>query len=211
LTKRYDEIMEKIQVTEEMRARILRGLQKADLTEIKPVKNARFPSPKRALSIAACLAVLLLGAVALPHLLPQTPADPPGLLQPGNILVQVDSPLALSSRLGFEVTDLANLPFVPEEIAYAAYGDMLGEITYSGAGQTAVYRKSNGGTDNSGDYNTYASIKEITVDGRAVTLKGAEQNYVLALWSDGEFAYSLKLSDGLTEPAWRELIAGIDG
>lgn len=91
------------------------------------------------------------------------------------------------------------------------YWNELAEICYSGQGQTAVFRKSMGEQDNSGDYNSYGQIKEISVGNRCVTLKGDDDLYVLAVWFDGEFSYSLRLSAGSSENSWIEILSGIGG
>ena len=49
LGKRYDEVMKHVEVTPEMRRRILRNIEQADLTEAAPRKVVRSP-----LSQAAC-------------------------------------------------------------------------------------------------------------------------------------------------------------
>lgn len=69
MKKRYDEIMDKIEVTDEMRARILNHLQEVDLTKRTRPKVLRLSSVKKYLSVAACFAILLLGVLTLLGLL----------------------------------------------------------------------------------------------------------------------------------------------
>ena len=38
------------------------------------------------------------------------------------------------------------------------------------------------------------------------TLKGQDQSYTLALWTDGTYTYSLRLSSGLSADAWQALL-----
>lgn len=52
MKKEYDEIMEHLQVTPQMRQRILEHIEEADLST--PKKVLRFPALKKALSLAAC-------------------------------------------------------------------------------------------------------------------------------------------------------------
>lgn len=40
------------------------------------------------------------------------------------------------------------------------------------------------------------------------TLKGQDQRYTLALWTDGTYTYSLRLSSGLSADAWQALLDG---
>ena len=40
-----------------------------------------------------------------------------------------------------------------------------------------------------------------------VTLKGQDQRYTLALWTDGTYTYSLRLSTGLSADEWQALLS----
>lgn len=113
----------------------------------------------------------------------------------------------LSARVGFEVKEGFTLPFEPEETTYCSYWNELAQIQYSGQGQTAAYRQSAGPEDNSGDYSSYGDTVQIDADGLAATLKGEGGRYVLAVWTDGLFSYSLSLSQGVTEAEWLGLLA----
>ena len=63
LGEKYGEIMEKVVVTEEMRRRILQNIRSADPA---PRANViRFPLWQRTVAAAACLAVLLIGALTV--------------------------------------------------------------------------------------------------------------------------------------------------
>ncbi len=206
LRRAYDEIMDRIEVTEEMRQRVLSRIAQEDI-EPAPPKVLRFPAWKKYLSAAACLILVIAGAAALPRLIP--------LLPPGETVqivprIQDASSLAeLSGLVGFEVSPAAALPFTPEEMAYCAYWNELAQIQYSGQGQTATYRQSVGESDNSGDYTAYRDVTKITAGGLSVTLKGDAGAYVLAVWTDGTFSYSLRLSQGLAEAQWHTLLDSI--
>lgn len=206
LRRAYDEIMDRIEVTEEMRRRVLDRIAREDIEPARP-RVLRFPAWKKYLSAAACLILILTGAAALPRLIP--------LLPPREGDVQVISPIQeasslaeLSRLVGFAVRP-AELPFAPEEISYCAYWNELAQIQYSGQGQTATYRQSTGASDNSGDYTTYRDVAQLTVGGLSATLKGEAGAYVLAVWTDGGFSFSLHLSQGLTEAQWRTLLDGV--
>ena len=70
LDKRYDEIMEHVEVTPEMRQRILKHIEQTDLTKNASLKAVPFPHIKRLAALAACLAIVLVGTLALPTLVP---------------------------------------------------------------------------------------------------------------------------------------------
>lgn len=49
-------------------------------------------------------------------------------------------------------------------------------------------------------------MKEITVGANTVTLKGNTDSFTLAVWTDGDYSYSLDISSGLSEDEWAEMI-----
>ena len=74
MKQRYNEVMEHIVVTDEMRARILAAVQQADLTPRK--KAIRFDRIlKMAAAAAACAAVVVVGQNAMPKMGSAAPAD----------------------------------------------------------------------------------------------------------------------------------------
>ena len=193
LGKAYDAVMNRVEVTPEMRERVLKRIGEAEITPAHP-KVLRLPALKRYLSAAACLALAVVGAAVLPRLLGPERQDPPHSLQ------------ELSGLVGFEVRGDFTLPFAVDETEYLAYGADLAQVTYTGGGQTATYRQSAGEGDNSGDYTLYPSSAELDLDGLAVTLKGEGGAYVLAVWTDGRYSYSVALSTGIAEAEWAALL-----
>ena len=201
LRSSYEQIMDQVTLTEEAKARILTNLQHQP-----PRSNVtRFPKPARWLTLAACLVVVVAVLVAVPLLREQPDTAPPVQVLPP--FRQVDSLDALSEAVGFPVTEVSKLPFDPVSTTYTAYDEGLAEITYTGHdGQTATYRQSRGSEGNSGDYNLYPDTQ--TLPEQNATLKGQDQRYTLALWTDGTYTYSLNLSTGLSADAWQALLDG---
>lgn len=118
---------------------------------------------------------------------------------------QVDTLAALSDAVGFPVTEPSALPFDLVNTTYTAYDEGLAEITYTGPDdQTATYRQSLGTADNSGDDTLYEDTQVIPENN--ATLKGQDQSYTLALWADGTYTYSLRLSSALSADAWQALL-----
>lgn len=192
---KYAELMDKIELTPEMRERVLSGVERK--LDRNPARGSRLL--RRCLPFAACLALVIAAAVVLPQ------AASPGVEYVPGIEPAQDA-ASLSDAVGYEVRDVSGLPFEPDAAVYTAYGDMA-EIDYSGEGEQAVYRQSPGAEDNSGDYNEYASVTTTSVEDAQVTLKGgAPDSYTLALWCSGGYSYSLSLSSPLPESAWIELI-----
>lgn len=213
--KRYNEIMDHIRVTDDMRSRILENIEAGDIAAERRRKQTGRTVTKL-LSMAACLAVIIIAVSAL-----RSPAqvstsddlqtnegDTPGFVQGGADIVEPDSAAALSAAVGFEVNDI-DLPFTPEQTEYISYWHELAEIDYTGEGKPACYRKAAGTEDCSGDYNVYTDVTEFEAGSITVTLKGDAGQYTLAIWTDGSYFYSLSLSDGLSLSDWQALMNSI--
>lgn len=200
--KKYDRMMEQVKITGDMRCRILSNIQQADLRPQKPR-----PSYRKILSLAACLVILVAGGVGLTRYF--SPAEDPPVLLTSPDTVACSSAEKLSEVVAFSVSDLPELPFTVESRTYTAYQSQVAEIVYSGEEQTAVFRKSVGEGDNSGSYEVYDTTAQITVAPRVVTLKGGEGVYTIAIWSDGEYACSLRVSSGLPEETWRAILSAL--
>lgn len=204
MRKAYDEIMDRITVTEEMRERVMRRIAQE---RIGYSRAPRTPFLKRYLAAAACLVLLLAGAIGLPHLIRPGQSDPPLVAVTPNI-VEAASLSELSELVGFAVTERFALPFPVAQTSYSAYWNTLAEIRYSGEGRSAIFRQSVGTGDNSGDYTVFEETAEISVNGLDITLNGADGGYSLALWTDDEYAYSLRLSPEATSDEWMVVFSG---
>ena len=213
--KRYDEIMDHIRVTDDMRSRILENIEAGDIAAERRRKQTGRTVTKL-LAMAACLAVIIIAVSALRSPAQVSPnddlrpdeGDVPGFVQGGADIVELDSAAALSAAVDFEVNDI-DLPFTPEQTEYISYWHELAEIDYTGEGKTARYRKTAGTEDCSGDYNVYTDVTEFEENGMTVTLKGDDGQYTLAIWTDGSYSYSLSLSDGLSLSDWQALMNSI--
>ena len=200
---KYDEVMEKLEVTPEMRARILQNVETQMAEPCKKPNRLR-----RFAALAACLAILLVGAMALPKLI-SSPAPEESETTIANGMVEVASKEELSEAVGFPVKSAQSLPFFPQSIYYTSYWGEMAQIDYANGGSTACFRQSLGEEDNSGDWSEYPAQKSLTVNGCAVTLKGEADSYTLAIWQDGTYSYSLSLSAGQPASVWESIVEGV--
>ena len=200
----YREAMDHVAVTGEMRERVLRHIRAMDL----PAAKARTRRVwTRRLAAAACFAVLVAGAAALPRIhTPSQGENPPGVEHGVWNRTQAASLEELSQAVGFGVEGLETLPFPVVETSYTAYGKEMAEVTYTGETQSLVYRKAIGSGDPSGDYNAYSQVLVLELETGTVTLKGEEGSYCLALWEDGSYSYSARASEGYSKDQWAQLL-----
>lgn len=62
---------------------------------------------------------------------------------------------------------------------------------------------------NPSDYNSYSSVKELHIGALTATLKGDREIYTLAIWSADGYTYSVRLSNGISQPAWHDFIGSL--
>lgn len=128
----------------------------------------------------------------------------------GNGMVEVDSLAELSQVLGFSVPEIKNIPFEVTSTVYTNGWNEFAQVEYQGGNQTeseeVLFRKAKGTDDISGDYNVYTDVKEIAVNETAVTLKGENGQYSLAIWQQDGFTYSLSYEPGGREDAFVMMI-----
>lgn len=196
MKNKYDKIMENIEVTPEVRDRILNNINKLDL-EKTPNKVIPFHNYKKYLSIAACFVILLASSFLLHNLISSRNGAPPQQVVPD--IVEYSSAKELSKAIGFTVKEIQNVPFTVETTKYTAYWKKLGQIQYTGQDNTAVLRMEASDEDISGDYTEYTSIKSIIINGASVTLKGNDGKYILAVWETVGYSYSIKFTNAISE------------
>ena len=203
--RKYEEAMDHIRVTPEMRARILDNLRRADLEQSGRPSVLRFPRLKRLAALAACLALVAVGALSLPNVLEPAPAETPGALLPGGP-VEAASAEELSRLAGFPVSGLEGLPFTPEQVRYTLIGD-LAQIEYRTGEERLTFRKGPGTEDVSGDYTVYEWEETTQIGGLSVTVRGSGGLAFLAVWTDGTFSFSLSDPSGLEKSELLALIS----
>lgn len=236
---KYDEIMEHLVVTEEMKQRILSHVNE---DSVKKKKIVTFTSYQKQLGIAACFAVLVLAAFLtrdkfwnIPHEKDSAPAvqeelavNPASGMQDSDALessvpssneqpmvgssygiVELEDAAALSEAVGFPVEDLTSLPFEVLQVTYFSYFNNFAEIDYTGDNQSLSYRKAKGTEDISGDWNEYSNERHLTVDDWDILLKGNSEKYTLAVWTDGTYAYALSFEQEATEEEITTIISTI--
>ena len=209
MAEKYNEAMNKIELSVEARARILGNIQKMELDAPKRGKVVQFLQWKRWAAMAACAAVVLLAAVALNPRGNIDPDDQIGSVEIANGIVEYASAQELSASLGFSMPELSELPFSVTEAAYANYWGDLGQITYTGAEQRVTFRMQPGDVDISGDYNAYAEVKTVPVGGCDVTFKGNGGAISTAIWTSNGYSYAVSADVPMSADAMTALIAQV--
>ena len=129
--------------------------------------------------------------------------------------VQIPSPFVDCDSLA-EASEVAGFGMrAPESVgdyARAAISAIDGELidVLYGCGDDAIHVRKGAGTDDvSGDYNSYAEILVSKAGGVEVTLKGNAGRVNLAVWTSGEYTYSVSTSAGMSRGEMMDLIREI--
>ncbi|MGN7764067.1 hypothetical protein [Paenibacillus sp. 22594] len=206
MKNKYNEVMERIEVTPEIQERILDRLQKLDWEQEPNKTRFSFSTYRRYIAIAACFMFLLAGSLIIHHAT-QTPSDPPVMVKPN--IVEFNSVQNLSKAVGFTMRKPEHLPFIVDSVQYTAYWNELGQVTYTGEANSVVFRMSSGNEEVSGDYAEYTSIKDLTINGNVVTMKGTDHQYVLALWQSDGFSYSVQFTKPVSEQELKNTVESV--
>lgn len=198
MNRKYNEIMDKVEVSEEMRNRILVNIKKRK-------KVIRIKKITGYIGVAACMVLMLTAAVIIPKIDKNSEN-----VQVVNGIEECSSAEELSSRLGFEISDIDNIPFVCEKIIYENYWGNMAQITYEGRDNCIIYRKSEGNGDISGDYNIYSEEKIIDMAGYEVNVKGDNGVYKLAIWETDRYSYSISVENGADAGTIEEMIDSVN-
>ena len=106
---------------------------------------------------------------------------------------------------------------IPEKIQgssnriYRSMDRTLLEVIYEDRDgmEIARVRKGTGEADISGDYTEYALEQKVSVKGKHAQLKGENNRFMLAVWSDNGYSYSVS-ANGLSMEKMKELVGGIE-
>lgn len=191
MTLKYNELMNQIKVTPQMRRRVL------DAIAADQKRRRAHQLYRRVAALAACLAIAAGAWTAASRRFPAS--EPEEMVSSAYGIIEYASVEELSRALGFTVKAPGELPFTPEETTYAAWFGDLAEITFSGAGRELTVRMAAGTDDPSSDYNVYQQTTDVSLAGGSATLKGENGRVSLAVWTDGEYAYSVSAEPAIAQ------------
>ena len=205
----YDEIMEKVHMSDEARERILSNVMK----ECAGVKRSKIIGTRNFTRylVAAAVIICIISVPTFFYLRSVTEAKKGEEVIYGNGIVECASAKALSEKLGFSIYDLKNLPFEVNKTTYNSWWGDLAEIQYEeNENNFAIYRMEAGDEDPSADFNEYSLQDEISIEDIQIILKGNEDTYNLAVWTYEGYSYSLYFSEGISEETFQSILEGIE-
>lgn len=114
-----------------------------------------------------------------------------------NPFTTCQTPEEAAALAGFSITLPDSISGFDTRVIRASKDTMIEVIYQNETGEIRI-RKAPGSDDISGDYTAYTESRNVTVDELQVTLKGADGNVSLAIWSNGEYAFSARFSEALS-------------
>ena len=210
MTAAYNEIMEHIEVTPEMRRRVLENVEAA----MERPQVARFSARrvKTLLSLAACAALIIFAALSMSDFhratdtAPEESADAPFGVSAVYGIEECAGRNELSEKLGFDVAELGYLPFEAQEIEYCAYWGDMAQISYRSGDDEVTFRQARGSDDISGDYNVYGTVLTVEINGAEAELRGKDGEFSGAVWQKDGFAYSVSCSPAVPQDEIQRII-----
>ncbi|MFT3983061.1 MAG: DUF4367 domain-containing protein [Lachnospiraceae bacterium] len=207
MKNRYDKAMKYIEVTKDMRDRILADISHLDLNKASS-KTALYSKYKKYLPVAACFLVLIVGAVIVRdtfHLSETPPLQQiPDQAVPD--IVTYNSADELSDAVGFEIKEVQDPPFAIESVDYISYWGELAQIEYIGSANTLLLRMAPGVEDVSGYYGEFTDVENHVINGCNFTIKGNDNQYILAVWQNDGYSYSVQMLESVSK---EEILAAV--
>ena len=125
-------------------------------------------------------------------------AEPDGE-RPPSPFIPYDNMTEAEKMAGFDMT----VPSTPDSIE--AWEGYMIQALYGEDGADMLIRKATGNEDISGDYNEYKQVKSVN----GVTLKGENGLFSLAVWTAGDYSYSISVSKAMSQSDMIELVAAV--
>lgn len=219
LSSKYDEIMDRVKVTDDMRARVIDNVLESGATGHGRKKRNSWGIY---LTLAACIIVTIAVIRVVPGMVNRTNRGESSTEVEStqtSTMTAVDQAIPdikefssadeLQQELGFEIADVYGVPFDISDKEYFSYWGYMAEIDYMGKDEMVIYRKAKETNDISGDYNEYAVTDVMDIGGVEITLKGNGNLYSLAIWQNGEYSYSLYIDKGADKQEFSDMIKSI--
>ncbi len=125
-----------------------------------------------------------------------------------NPVVAYDDLAAAVKAAGFDLTLPQGVD--ASKCTFSVIDGRLIDVEYTADGMTVNLRKDSGTDAIDGDYNTYSSVVSEQINGYDVELRSNGEEYHVATYTDGSYAYAVVVSDGyLSHQAIVDLISSL--
>lgn len=211
LAEKYNETMNKIELSAEARQRILGNIQDMELNTRKHGKVVQLPQWKRWAALTACAAVVLFAVITLNPHTTINPIEQPGGVQIVNPFVDYETLDDAAKAAGFDLDVPETVDGYSGEKSIQVVDNRMIQILYTDDNENSLLiRKEAGSADISGDYNDYDEINTIFVGEYSVTLKGNNGTVSTAIWVNDGYSYAVNADAPISTEDMIALIAAIN-
>lgn len=129
-----------------------------------------------------------------------------------NPFKEYDTLKEAEASVGFKIMVPTKLPEDYTQNSIYAIGNDMVQIIYSNGPDNICFRQGKGNEDISGDYNEYEQVTAETVNGLSVTFKGNANKVNTAIWTAGDYSFSIALDasgEGIENEEMTALISSV--
>lgn len=200
---KYNELMSRIEMTPQMKARILEKLEKSSPNKLKK-SNVNKIIYFGIVAAAACL-VLVVGSAIMKN----------NSITPNNQKVDsciytediYSSAAELAKASGKDIKDLHDIPFDVKKTKYVLITNQIAQISYFDEHENEIcYRMTKGEEDNSGVYDEFEKEDTVNINGIDVTIKGNNGNASVATWTVSGYSYSIYATSDISVDEMKKMI-----
>lgn len=204
----YKNALSKIYLSKEMEERIMSEVKKKENGAAKLNTKTEKRNQRKWLLPAGAIviATLILTVLVVPKILKEGNDTQ---VQIPNPIVETEGIKELKESVSFDLKVPTVMPEGYEISDTAVIGGTLAQVRYLNGTNEITYRMAEGTDDISGDYNTYEVIREVYVNDQSVMLKGNQEGYQVATWTDGTYSYSITSEQPLSEEDFVMMIADV--
>lgn len=113
------------------------------------------------------------------------------------------------NEVGFDIVVPESIEGYTEKVIRISTDTSIMEVIFRNEDNELCFRKGTGDSDISGDYNTYTQKDTATIGNTEVMMKGDNGLIHLAVWTSGEYTYSVSVHSGITSATMADLVAEI--
>jgi len=193
LKNKYQQLQDLICVTSDMEQRVLARLAQAEqsISEVKKPVLFRIPL-KYAISISACLALVVCFMTVRPYIMtPDTPTPPILTISP---VIDYEGLSDLSKNLSFPLYVPLSIPKDYSLEFSSILFEKTAQLIYSDTRDIIKFQMTEGELDERGDFTEYKQIKTVPSDHGRLTIKGNNDLFSVVSWSQNGFSFSISTS-----------------
>ena len=198
---KYQQIMDRIEVTEDMRSRILSNIEERPSPSPVVIWFSKYGA------IAACVAVII-GSFLIFRWIPDRISSF-GKTEIPEEGVVVASAQELTEKTGILIKDIEPIAEKADKTSYQIYPSNLVEIVYEIDGDTFRLRKSEGRKELFENIAEYPEAKKLLFNQTDTTIRGLEGKYYVAEWTDKTYSYAMEFEAGKSKDEIENLVSDI--